>query len=72
MTGIADLKARRRATRSGRKRGVQIYLPAEAMVEAGVPVTDDLPWYTITPGRSEKRGRFIVTLYDRERPEAKR
>lgn len=72
MAGIADLKARRRAQRSGRMRGIRINIPAEALVECGHPVTDELPWYTITPGRSEKRGRLIVTLYDRERPEARR
>lgn len=68
MAGQADLKARRVAVRSGRMRGVRLQIPSEALVEAGVPISDAPLWYSITPGRSEKRGRIIITFYDRAQP----
>ena len=52
-----DYAARRKARRSGRERGVHIYIPAEVIEELA-----DCPelWYTLGGG---KRGRVIVTLH---------
>lgn len=52
-----DIRARKKARRSGREKGVHVYLPAELIGElADVP---DL-WYTVGGG---ERGRVIVTLH---------
>lgn len=58
-----DPGLRRKAQRRGRERGCWVYIAAEQLAEAGVNPADDVPFYKIAPGRRERRGRFIVTLY---------
>ncbi len=62
MAGKADLGARRRSTRSGRRRGVSIYVPAEMLDALGFEPHEPPPWYRLYTGK-ERRGRFVVTLY---------
>jgi hypothetical protein len=40
-----------------------VYFAAEQLRAAGIDPDEPPPWYIIHPGRSERRGRFIVTLY---------
>jgi hypothetical protein len=58
-----DPGQRRRAVRKQRERGCWVYIAAEQLQEAGVDPHDERPWYKVSPGRSERRGRFVVTLY---------
>jgi len=62
MAGKADLAARRKTVRRGRERGCWLYIPKEALDECGY-TGDIVPWAVISPGRSERRRRMVVTLY---------
>lgn len=55
-----DAMMRRRATRSGRERGVWIFIPAEELVKAGVDPAGEPPWYRTWGSR--KRA-VLVQLY---------
>ena len=52
-----DRAQRKRARRSGRERGVHVYIPAEVI---GALADVDQLWYTLGGGQ---RGRVIVTLH---------
>ncbi len=56
-TGIYDHAARKKARRSGREKGVHIYIPAELI--GTLAEREDL-FYTLGGGQ---RGRVIVTLH---------
>lgn len=62
MAGKADLAARRRSTRAGRRRGVSVYIPAEMLEQLGYSPDEPAPWYRLYTGK-ERRGRLVVTLY---------
>ncbi len=62
--GRHDSAMRRRAQRHGREGGCRVYIPAEALVEAGFNPADDAPYYTTRGFRRSKNGRsVIVSLY---------
>lgn len=52
-----DKAQRKRARRSGREKGVHVYIPAEVI---GALSDVDQLWYTLGGGQ---RGRVIVTLH---------
>jgi hypothetical protein len=62
-----DPAERRQSSRSGRQRGCYIYIPAEALVAAGINPGDPAPFYrTAGHQRSANAHTVIVSLY-RER-----
>jgi len=64
VAGQSDLQARKRATRSGRFRGCRVYIPAEALVDAGFNPADPPPYYRVHGyQRSRNAGSVIVSLY---------
>lgn len=58
--GRYDSGARRRATRSGRKRGCYIYIPLEELLAAGIDPDGPPPDYRTW---GDRRGSVIVRLY---------
>ena len=59
MSTRYDHAARRRGVRKGRERGCWVYIPGEALREAGVSTEAPPPYYRLWPsGR-----RFLVQLY---------
>jgi hypothetical protein len=58
--GRYDDGARRQSSRSERKRGCYIYIPAEELLKAGIDLEGPPPLYR-TWGRS--RGTVLVRLY---------
>lgn len=63
MAGRHDPAARRRSTRSGRKRGCSIHISAEELVRDGIDPREPPPSYAVwvAPGRP----RIVVNLYRR-------
>jgi hypothetical protein len=61
MSGRTDIGARKRATRSGRRKGCYIYIPWEQLQEAGFEPNEPAPWFRIWASRG--RPRFVVNLY---------
>ncbi len=62
--GRYDSAERRKSQRAGRQRGCFVYIPAEALVDAGFNPADDPPYYRTTGyQRSRNAGSVIVSLY---------
>lgn len=55
-----DFARRKKANRSQRERGCWVYIPAEELSKAGVPLDGPPPWYRVwaTP-----RGGVFLRLY---------
>lgn len=60
VNGRHDPMQRRRATRQARQRGCYVYIPAEALAGAGVPLDGPPPYYRTWSGRG---GSILVRLY---------
>ena len=55
-----DEMKRRQGRRSGRERGVWLYVPAVELEAAGIDPKGPAPWYRIYRGRKRQ---FLVQLY---------
>lgn len=60
--GSHDSKRRRKASRSGRMKGVKVFIPAEELVRAGIDPDGPPPLYRLV-GRKVRGHRVIVNLY---------
>ena len=58
----------RRGVRRGRERGCWVYIPAEVLREAGLPLDDPPPTYRLQGRRRSAHGHTVfVNLYSDER-----
>ncbi len=67
LTRSYDHANRRLSKRSGRERGVWVYVPAAELIAAGFDPSDPSPSYTTTGFQRSKNARtIIVSLFARD------